>query len=100
MAGIVLPPEVRVAPLTVIAYPAAAFVDAAICDVAVAVSVGENSWLKVTAPAVAEAQLTVTVAPVQKIRDSGMVPVSTIGSAVLAATLPVSIALPVAFVAT
>ena len=69
--------------------------EAAICEVAVAVSVGENNWLKLTAPAVAVVQsgipsVVLTVAPVQKIRDSGIVPVKTMAVDVLTATIPVS----------
>jgi hypothetical protein len=63
---------------------------AAICDVAVEVAEGEKSELKVIFPEVDEVQFTATVAPVQKIRLSGIVPVRTIGFAVLAATTPVS----------
>ena len=78
-------------------------VEAAIWDVAVAVSVGENNWLKLTAPLVAVEQsgtpLTVpTVPPVQKTNDSGMVPVRSILVAVLAVTVPVSVAPVVALV--
>ena len=78
-------------------------VEAAICDVAVAVSVGEKSWLKLMAPVVAVEQsgmppVVTMVAPVQKTSDSGMVPVRVICVAVLAATTPVSIALPVVLV--
>jgi len=43
MPVIVLEPEVRVVPLTVIIYPVVAFVEAAICEDAIAVSVGEKS---------------------------------------------------------
>ena len=77
-----------------------ALVEAAICEVAVAVSVGENSWLNSTAPVVAVLQsgtpppFTAIVAPVQKMSDSGIVPVSSIARAVLAVTVPVSIGLP------
>jgi len=79
MPATVLPPDVRVGPLTVILYPDPAFVDAAICDVAVAVSVGEKSWLNEIAPLVAVVQsgtveVVEMVAPVQKTSDSGMVP--------------------------
>jgi hypothetical protein len=100
----VFEPDVSVGPFTVTEYPAPAFVDAAICDVDVAVSVGEKSWLNDIAPAVAVAQsgtppLVLTVAPVQKTNDSGMVPVRTICSLTLALTVPVSMAEPVAFVA-
>jgi hypothetical protein len=96
MAGIVLEPDVSVGPATVILYPKVAFVDAAICDVAVAVSVGEKSWLKLTVPLVAVLQsgipaVVLTVAPVQKMSDSGIVPVRTMGLAVLAATVPLSV---------
>jgi hypothetical protein len=75
-------------------------VEAAICEVAVAVSVGENSWLKLTIPLVAVAQsgtleVVPTVRPVQKTSDSGMVPSSKIWVAVLAVTVPVSVAGPV-----
>jgi hypothetical protein len=69
--------------------------------VAVEVSVGEKSWLNVILlEAVALLQsgmppVRPTVAPVQKIKDSGIVPVRTIGLAVLAVTVPVSVALPV-----
>jgi hypothetical protein len=78
-------------------------VEAAICDVAVAVSLGENNWLKLTAPAVAVVQsgmppVVLTVAPVQNINDSGIVPVRTICVAVLAVTVPVSVVPPVVFV--
>jgi hypothetical protein len=91
----VLDPDVGTDPLTVITYPDAALVEAAIWDVAVAVSVGENNWLKVTAPEVAVEQsgipaVVLTVAPVQKIRDSGIVPVRTIAVEVLTATEPAS----------
>ena len=63
-------------------------------------SVGENSWSKLTVPAVAVEQsgmldVVLIVAPVQNISDSGMVPVSSICVAVLAATEPVSVAAPV-----
>ncbi len=75
-------------------------VEAAICDVAVAVSVGENSWLKLTLPLVAVAQsgtpdVVLTVPPVQKTNDSGIVPSKRIWVAVLAETVPVSVAEPV-----
>jgi hypothetical protein len=95
MPAIVLAPEVSVVPLTVIAYPAPAFVEAAICDLEVAVSVGEKSWLKLIVPAVAVLQSgTPTVveicAPVQKTSDSGIVPSRTICSAVAEVTVPVS----------
>jgi hypothetical protein len=68
--------------------------------VAVAVSDGENNWLKLTEPGVAVAQsgtplVVSTCAPVQNIRDSGMVPVRVIWFAVLAATVPVSVEAPV-----
>jgi len=80
-------------------------VEAANCDVDVAEVAGENNWLKLMIPEVAEAQLgiparVVMVPPEQKMRDSGIVPVRTIWVAVLAATTPVSIALPVALLAT
>jgi hypothetical protein len=69
-------------------------------DVAVAVSVGENSWLKLTAPLEAVAQsgtpaVVVTVPPVQNTKDSGIVPVRVICCAVEAVTVPVSVADPV-----
>ena len=72
-------------------------VDAAICEVAYAVSVGENSWLKLTAPVVADVQsgtvlMAVIVVPTQNIRDSGMVPVSKICRTVAAAVVPASTA--------
>ena len=83
IAAMVFEPEVNVGPATVMLYPEAAFVDAAICDVAVAVSTGEKSWLKLIVPAVAVEQSGIvpaklTVAPVQKISDSGIWPVRTI----------------------
>lgn len=96
IAGIVLPPDVSVAPLTVITYPEVALVLAAICDVAVAVAVGEKSWLKSTAPSVAVVQsgmpppVVPIVSAVQNTSDSGMVPLTVITRAVLAATVPVS----------
>ena len=70
-------------------------VEAAICEVAVAVSVGENNWLKLIAPVVAVEQsgilpVVLIVAPVQKTSDSGIVPVRVIWVAVLAATTPAS----------
>ena len=73
---------------------------AAIWEVAVAVSVGENNWLKLIEPLVAVLQsgtldVVLTVPPVQKTRDSGMVPLRLIWVAVLAATVPVSVAPPV-----
>ncbi len=73
---------------------------AAIWLVVEAVSVGENSWLKLMAPEVAVEQsgtpvVRPTVAPVQKTSDSGMVPSRTICSAVEAVTVPVSMAEPV-----
>jgi hypothetical protein len=103
IAVIVFEPEVSVGPLTVIEYPLPALVDAAICDSVVAVSVGENSWLKAIAPLVAVEQsgtplVVVTVPPVQKTKDSGIVPVKVICWAVLAVTEPVSVAPPVTFV--
>ena len=63
-------------------------------------SLGEKSWLKLMRPAVAVEQSgtlpdKLTVSPVQKISDSGMIPVSTICVAVLAVTVPVSPAPPV-----
>ena len=78
--------------------------EAAICEVAVAVSVGENSWLKLMAPLVAVEQsgtptVVLTVAPVQNTNDSGIVPDKIIWVAVLAATVPVSVVPPVALVA-
>jgi hypothetical protein len=81
-------------------YPLAAFVDAAIWDVTVAVSVGEKRRSKFSAPVVAVEQsgipeLVDTVPPVQKMSDSGIIPVRVICWAVLAVTTPVSIALPV-----
>ena len=84
-------------------YPAEALVEAAICEMAVAVSEGENSWLKLTEPLVAVEQsgtppVVPTVPPVQKISDSGIVPVSEIWLAVLPATVPVSVDPVVAFV--
>ena len=80
-------------------------VDAANCELAVAVSVGEKSWLKAMAPLVAVAQsgtppVKEMVAPVQNTSDSGIVPVRTICVAVLAATEPVSTAPPDTFVET
>ena len=59
------------------------------------VDVGENRVGKVILPLVAVVQsgipeVVVMVAPVQNMRDSGIVPVRTIGFAVLAATVPVS----------
>ena len=56
--------------------------------------------MKLTVPAVAVVQsgipaVVVMVAPVQKISDSGIVPLRTIGLAVLAVTVPRSIELPV-----
>jgi hypothetical protein len=97
----VFEPEVSVGPLTVIAKPAPALVEAAICEVVVAVSVGENNWLKLTVPGVAVAQsgkpetpFNPTVAPAQKTSDSGIVPSSIICVAVAAATVPWSIAVP------
>jgi hypothetical protein len=100
MAVTVLDPEVKVAPLTVILKPEPALVEAAICDVAVDVAVGENNEVKLTEPAVAVVQsgtplVVPIVAPAQKTRDSGITPFSRICVAVLAATLPVSIAEPV-----
>jgi hypothetical protein len=97
---IVFDPEVSVGPLIVMTYPDPAFVEAAIFDVAVAVSVGENSWLKLTAPLEAVAQsgtpaVVVTVPPVQNTSDSGIVPVRVICCAVEAVTVPVSVADPV-----
>ena len=71
---------------------------AAICEVAYEVEVGENSWLKLTAPGVVTEQFAVTVSPVQKIRDSGIVPLSSIACAVLAVTVPASTAPVVASV--
>ena len=73
---------------------------AAICEVAVAVSVGEKSWLKLIVPEVALVQSGIPPVrpidpPVQKMSDSGIVPVRTIGVAVLAVTVPVSTAVPV-----
>ena len=102
-AGMVVAPEVKVAPFTVITYPDKELVEAAICDVAVAAALGEKSWLKLMAPLVAVVQsgipaVVLIVPPVQKIKDSGMVPVSAICVAVLAATVPVSVAPVVAFV--
>jgi hypothetical protein len=78
-------------------------VEAAIWDVVVAVLVGEKSWLKTIEPVVAVEQsgmpaLVPTVPPVQNIKDSGICPVKVICVAVLAATTPVSIGLPVALV--
>jgi hypothetical protein len=95
----VLDPDVNVGPLTVTLYPEPAFVEAAICEVAVAVSVGENNWLKLTVPEVAVLQsgtpLVVKIwAPTQNTRDSGIIPLSTTWVAVLAATLPVSVEAP------
>jgi hypothetical protein len=103
IAVIVFEPDVRVVPSTVMLYPVPAFVEAAIWDIATAVSVGENSWLKSTAPGVAVEQsgtplVVVTVCPVQKMMDSGMIPVSTICVEVLAVTVPLSKGEPVAFV--
>jgi hypothetical protein len=100
MAVTVLDPDVKVAPLTVMEYPLSALVEAAICEVAVAVSAGENNWLKLIAPLVAVEQsgtplVLLIVPPVQKIKDSGMVPVSVIWVAVLAATVPLSVTPPV-----
>jgi hypothetical protein len=95
IAGMVFAPDDSVVPFTVMAYPEPAFLQPAICDVAVAESTGEKSWLNAIVPAVVVVQFALTVAPVQKIKDSGMIPVSTIGSAVLAVTVPVSIGLPV-----
>lgn len=80
-------------------------VEAAICDLAIAVSEGENSRSKLMLPAVAVLQsgtppmLVETVSPVQNIIDSGIMPVSTIWVAVLAVTTPASIGEPVALVA-
>ena len=74
---------------------------AAIWEVAEAVAVGENNWLKVISPLVAVVQsgiplpFTAIVAPVQKINDSGMVPVNWICVDVLAATVPLSTGEPV-----
>ena len=102
MAGIVFDPAVSVGPETVIAYPERALVEAASCELAVAVAVGENNWLKVILPLVAVVQsgilfvFTLIVPPVQKMRDSGMVPFSVICVEVLAATVPASVAAPVA----
>jgi hypothetical protein len=90
LPGIVLAPDVSVGPFTVITYPVAAFVLAAICEVAVAVSVGLNNWLNEISPDVELVQLMLTVAPVQKMIDSGMIPVRTICVAVLAVTTPLS----------
>lgn len=95
-AGIVVAPDVIVVPFTVITYPESEFVLAAICDEAVAAAVGENNWLKVIAPLVAVEQsgmpeVELIVAPVQKMRDSGIVPVRVIWFAVAAATVPVSV---------
>ena len=73
---------------------------AAIWLVAMAVSVGLKSWLNVMSPGVAVEQsgtrltLVNTSSPVQKTSDSGMVPVRSIGSAVLAVTVPLSIKAP------
>lgn len=103
IAVTVLDPEVSVGPFMVMLYPDPALVDAAICEDAMAVSVGEKSWLKLMAPLVAVAQsgteaVVPTVPPVQKTRDSGMVPVRIICSFTEAVTLPVSMAVPVALV--
>jgi len=70
---------------------------------AVAVSAGENGWLKLTAPLVAVEQsgippVVVMAPPVQKISDSGIVPVRVICVEVLAATTPESVAPVVASV--
>jgi hypothetical protein len=64
-------------------YPESALVDAAICEVAVAVSAGENKRSKLIAPVPAVEQsgmplVVVIVWPVQKMSDSGIIPVSTI----------------------
>jgi hypothetical protein len=103
MAAMVFDPDVSVGPSTVMLYPLVAFVEAAICEVAVAVSDGEKSWLKLTDPLVAVAQsgtppVVPTVPPVQKMSDSGMIPLRTMAVAVLAVTDPVSIGEPVALV--
>jgi hypothetical protein len=64
------------------AYPDDALVEAAICEVAQAVDVVENNWLKFITPLVAVEQsgtplpLIVIEAPVQKTSDSGIVPLS------------------------
>ena len=73
---------------------------AAIWDVAMAVSEGENNWLKLILPVPAVVQsgmplTAVIVDPVQKMIDSGIIPLSTICVAVLAVTVPLSIGLPV-----
>ena len=78
-------------------------VEAAICEVVVAAALGLNNWLKLIAPLVAVVQsgipaVVVIVPPVQKIKDSGMVPVRLICVAVLAATVPVSVGPVVALV--
>jgi len=99
----VLAPDGRVGPLTLMTYPNPALVLAAIWELAIAVSVGLNSWLKLIAPDVAVPQsgtllVVLTVPPAQKTKDSGMVPLRIICSAVLAATEPVSVVPPVVFV--
>src|SRR4051812_14199912 len=71
MAVIVLEPEVRVVPNTLITYPEPALVLAAIWEVAMAVSVGLNRRSNETAPEEAVVQsgkppVVPTVPPVQK----------------------------------
>jgi hypothetical protein len=75
-------------------------VEAAICDTAVAVSDGEKGWLKLIDPLVAVEQsgmlaVVLIAPPVQNINDSGIYPDKLICVAVLAATVPVSVLLPV-----
>ena len=58
-------------------------VEAESCEVAVAVSLGENGWLQLTAPPGAVLQsgmppVVLMVAPEQKMSDSGIVPVKVI----------------------
>ena len=95
---IVLDGPPRIAELT-----RSALVLAAILLMALAVSVGLKSWLKLITPLVAVAQSGTPAvlrisAPVQKTSDSGMTPVRTIFSFVAAVTVPASIGVPVAFV--
>jgi hypothetical protein len=96
-------PDVSVGPFTVILYPDPALVEAAIWEVVMDVSVGENRRSKLMAPVVAVEQsgtllVVLTVPPVQKTRDSGMVPVRVICCAVLAVTTPLSPTVEVASV--
>ena len=90
MAVMVLAPEVKVLPLTVMTYPPVPLVEADIREVPVVVAVVLKRPKSTLDPATLAQSVPVIDVPVQKTRDSGMTPVRSICSEVEPTTAPAS----------